>query len=232
MSDTAQNPSPVPQTPTSTYDTGLNIAFTGAQTGNVPAEPQVQPQPMSQPIMNDAVPPNTAAVVSDQVMTGALSPQLAQQVPDPTTAIAQAVPQVIDQVTDTLNPQHAVGGTVKESRDANIILEKPAVDQIPGVQYVEQERNAEVELPPEVDGFLKEVENHHDQVPQEIVIADQQGMHPTTQYLAKPVVVLPITPEVEKKGQGKNTQFSVRWLVEWCHKVMKAFSGKVIYREA
>jgi hypothetical protein len=152
--------------------------------------------------------------------------------PAPTNSLAAAVPLAVAAATDTLNPANPAGGAVKEVREPGLTLEKPAVDQIPGVQYVEQERAAEQELPPEVDGFLKEVESHHDQAPHEVVIADDQGIQPTTKYLAQPVVILPITPEVEKQGQKQSPQFSIRWLVEWSHKVMKMFSGKVIYREA
>jgi hypothetical protein len=150
------------------------------------------------------------------------------------TSVAQALPIAIDEMTDTLNPAGPIsGGTVKEVREPGITLERPAMDQVPGVQYVEEEKTPErPEIPPEVESYLQEVGNNKDQIPQEVVIGDQQTIHPTTKYLAQPVIVLPITPEVEKQGATKSAQFSVRWLVEWSRKMMKVFSGRVVYKKS
>ncbi|HCC84173.1 MAG TPA: hypothetical protein DEP87_00600 [Candidatus Pacebacteria bacterium] len=98
------------------------------------------------------------------------------------------------------------------------------------VQYVEYEPSSE--LPPEVEGYLNRVEDHADQAPAEIVIADSIAAMPTQHQLpSQPVVVLPITPEIEKIGATKSPKFSIRWLVEWSHKIVKMFLGKVIYRQ-
>ncbi|CAN5281860.1 hypothetical protein BH10PAT2_BH10PAT2_1780 [soil metagenome] len=142
---------------------------------------------------------------------------------------AQAAPQVIQQSTDTLNPAYASPSS-KESREPSLSLERPQVDMVGGLQSVEQERVAEIS--PEVESFITEVGEHQDQLPQEIVIADLPSPVPTTKYLAKPVVILPITPEIEKVGAKKAPQFSVRWLVEWSRKMMKVFAGEVVYKEA
>jgi hypothetical protein len=87
------------------------------------------------------------------------------------------------------------------------------------------------EISPEVSSFLEHVENHQEQLPQEIVIADAQQMVMPPKPIAQPVIVLPMTQEEEKAGEGKSVTWSVRWLVEWSRKIMKIFSGKVIYRE-
>lgn len=69
--------------------------------------------------------------------------------------------------------------------------------------------------------------------PPEVVIADGSQTQPAERnYPAQPVVVLPITPAEEKTGERKNPKFSVRWLVEWSRKLMKMFTGKVVYRPA
>ena len=47
----------------------------------------------------------------------------------------------------------------------------------------------------------------------------------------KPVVVLPITAKSKEEAKFKSTKYSVKWLVEWCVKVAKMFSGAVIYKE-
>ncbi len=47
----------------------------------------------------------------------------------------------------------------------------------------------------------------------------------------KPVVVLPITAKSKEEAKFKSTKYSVRWLVEWCKKIAKMFSGAVVYKE-
>lgn len=47
----------------------------------------------------------------------------------------------------------------------------------------------------------------------------------------KPVVVLPITEKSKEEAKFKSTKYSVRWLLEWCKKVAKIFSGAVVYKE-
>lgn len=98
-----------------------------------------------------------------------------------------------------------------------------------GITYVEHEPKAEI--PVEVEGFLKRVDNSADKLSQEIVLADanlatQNQKHPT-----QPVIVVPITPEMEKQAQFKSPKFSIVWLVEWSRKVIKKFLGQVIYKD-
>jgi hypothetical protein len=45
------------------------------------------------------------------------------------------------------------------------------------------------------------------------------------------VVVLPITEKSKEEAKFKSTKYSVRWLLEWCQKVAKIFSGAVVYKE-
>lgn len=128
---------------------------------------------------------------------------------------------------ETLNPTHPIktGPERTEGGPDNSGIEAGA-----NLQFVEQEKTPEI--PPEVDKYLKRVEKDQDQVPKEIVVADQADNLPDQgKYQAQPVIILPITPEVEKKGKHKNPKFSLRWLVEWSQKIMKMFSGQVIYRQ-
>jgi hypothetical protein len=181
------------------------------------------------PINVSVNPPINVPISSPAVMD--VVPDLSNLTPPPSEleTIAAAIPAAV-QAADTLNPASPSGSVAKESPNLTFSVEKPVIDQIPGMQVVENEKNHE--LPPEVEGFIKSVENHQDQIPQEIVIADQTTGQTTPRYLAQPVIVLPITPEVEKLGGKKSPNFSVRWLVEWSHRLMKMFSGRVIYRES
>ncbi len=202
-----------------------------------PADPlQVsQPQSQPQPQLNDdlralltAAPldedqPTDSVVTSTPTSTPSSAPIIDE-------TLAQSVPAAVVESTDSLNPPHAVGGSLKETKETTIKVEKPAIDTVPGVQYVEHEVNHE--MAPEVEAFLQKVNEHQHQLPDEIVVADATATDPTGHYAAQPVIVLPITPDIEKKGAHQSPQFSIRWLVEWSRKMMKMFSGKVIYRQA
>lgn len=144
-------------------------------------------------------------------------------------SLASAVPTAVDAMTDSLNPPQAGGGLAKEAPLLSVTVEHPAVDQTGGVQYVENERSPE--MPPEVEGFLQKVEDNVDQIPQEVVIADLQTGQQVPRVMATPVIVLPITPQTEDEGKKKNAAYSIRWLIEWSWKMMKVFSGKVVYRD-
>jgi hypothetical protein len=191
------------------------------------------PVPTSQVTANNPATPYQRlknSFLGDQMIPGSSNSSVPQA--QDVQALAQAVPMAVNDMTDSLNPSDPKGSSVKEMSQPGITLERPVVDQIPGVQYVEEEKGHEKpEIPPEVEGYIQQVENHQDQIPQEIVIGDQQSTHPSTKYLATPVIVLPITAEEEKAGAHKSSQFSIRWLVEWSRKVMKVFSGRVVYRQ-
>lgn len=168
----------------------------------------------------------------DTVLTQ-VEAQLAAQQPAPVTpspAIAAAMPLAIDQATNTLNPPTPGGTTAKEAIDRGTHVEQPPVDAGTGIQVVEVEPTPEIS--PEVAEYLQRVEQNDQQQPQEIVIAgDTAQLIPQAPTL-KPVIVLPITPEVEAAGAKKNPQWSVRWLVEWSRRLMKMFSGKILYADS
>lgn len=147
----------------------------------------------------------------------------------PLEAIAPSMPMAVASATDTLNSQIGTSPSAKESSPLGFTIEKPGIDQVPGVQYVESE--PQHELNPELEAYISKVENHQDQLPSEVVITNPAGIQPTTHYAATPVIVLPITPELEKTGSHKATSFSIRWLVEWSRKVMKMFHGQAVYKE-
>ncbi|MCB9813427.1 MAG: hypothetical protein H6772_03410 [Pseudomonadales bacterium] len=140
----------------------------------------------------------------------------------------QAVGSVIDQATDTLNPDYP-SRSLKEKNELGSVPDKSSTDLGGGLQTIEHEKNPEI--PVEVESFLQRVDDHQDQAPHEIVIADGTVETVKANYPSTPVVVLPITYEEEKEGEKKSPVFSLRWLVEWSHKIIKVFAGKVIYKE-
>lgn len=165
------------------------------------------------------------SVAGDQLGSQSVSPAVSQPAPQPAfDPVSPVIPQVVDQATDTLNSGYT-GTTAKESAAAS----PQAVEMATGVQYVETEKSPEI--PVEVESYLQKVEQEDIQLPDEIVIADQTQTPLASHYVRQPVIVLPITPEVEAAGASKSPVTSVRWLVEFSRKLMKMFTGKVIYRE-
>jgi hypothetical protein len=152
-----------------------------------------------------------------------------QQAAEETGELAQVLPSAILTATDTLNATVSTT-TAKEAEGLKSPDKSNQAEAGAGVQAVEIEKNPE--LPPEVEGFINKVEQQADQLPKEIVIADAIKNLPQHHPLPKqPVVIVPITPEIEKTGATKSPKFSVRWLVEWSRKIMKMFVGRVMYRQ-
>lgn len=176
-------------------------------------QPSVQPQSVVVTPDSNPVPP-----VANQVP---LAPSADEQL----QAMAQAVPQVAMAQTDTLNPAQATT-SVKEQESP---LAKLEINTSSGV--TEAEPSKEMELPVEVESYVQQVVDHQNQIPEEIVVADDGASISTKSYPSQPVVVLPITEEEEKEGIKKSPEHSFRWLVEFSRKVMKIFSGAVIYKQ-
>jgi len=175
------------------------------------------------------VPASSSISTSDQldVLDKVLSEVEASSKPGAPSPLAQAVPQIIDEMTDTLNTQVSTGSGSVERR-------QPSMDLAPELaghaQMVDQEPSPEIS--PEVEGYLEAVENHVSELPEEIVIADGSIPSAAQNKTAKKVVVLPITEEEEKKGKHKSPAWSIKWLITWSQKIIKMFRGEVIYKPA
>lgn len=103
---------------------------------------------------------------------------------------------------------------------------QPAEVATTGLTEVEKS----AELPPEVSEYLTRVEDHAQTLPQQIVVEGNQMSLQPSHAPVTPVIVLPITPDDEDKAKGKSPAFSIAWLVEWSHKIIKMFLGKVVYK--
>lgn len=143
---------------------------------------------------------------------------------EPLGNVAQVLPQTLNQVVSPPTSQ----SSKKETLVSAYASQESTPDSGASVQEIEKEKNPEI--PSEVESFLKHAEDHANKLPEEIVIADNQEISKVTHHSKAPVLVLPITSEEEKQGRKKSSKFSIRWLVEWSYKMMKKFSGKVIYR--
>jgi len=81
-----------------------------------------------------------------------------------------------------------------------------------------------------VEGYLKAVENHEQQKPEEIVIADGSLPSQHSNVPVKKVVILPVSEEETKVARFKNPTWSIKWLVSWSERLIKMFQGAVVYR--
>ena len=184
----------------------------------------------STPAINTSQALETLDQVISQVETTTLSTATVdcQSKPGDLGSLPQAVVQATLSQTDTLNPTKPAR-VAKETIEVNTTnpLETASANQ----QAIEVEKAKEMEIPVEVESYMQQVVDSKDQLPEEIVVADDKANLTVKDYPKMPVVVLPITPQQDEDGQKKPTNHSLRWLVELSHKLMKIFSGAVIYRE-
>lgn len=199
-------------------------------------------QPTAEPVVSATTPVAIPAMTQDDQLAVAeavidqVAPvQKSTSTPDALGSLAQAMPRTLTSVIpDPLNPASPTpAGQVRKEvyQVGATVIEAPATpaEYPAGIQDAEQEKLPEIS--PEVESFLQRAEQQPDQLPQEIVIADNQEISSLAHHPKQPVVVLPITAQGLAQGQKKSEQFSFRWLVEWSLKMMKKFTGQVIYRE-
>lgn len=139
--------------------------------------------------------------------------------------LAQALPLAVSSYQEPL--QVGIGGK-KESMGGSQSVNSA---ELPGgVQYAEVEHAAE--LPPEVENYIEQVIDHAQTQPETVVVAEAAPQPaPSVTAPQRVVKVLPLTKMQEEIGLKKNPKFSVRWLVEFSHKIAKMFFGGVIYRQ-
>lgn len=187
-------------------------------------------RPETAPVETVVVDSAPEAIPSDTAQLDALQSEPAAQTDqfsDNASVVAQALPMAVQQAAQE-DVQH-VGGKQKEMLESSSL--SVSTQELPGgMQAIEEEKSPE--LPPEVESYIQHVEEQAKVEPQTIVVA-QEAPQTTTALPTPPriVKVLPITRAQEEVGMKKNPSFSIRWLVEFGHKIAKIFAGEVIYRQ-
>lgn len=139
-----------------------------------------------------------------------------------------AAPSVAPPITPPPTPSPVVASSPsKEYASFSAPVESGSPDV--GVAQSAVEFEPTPEISPEVESFVQHAESHEDQLPQEIVVAGDSIQLQNTHYAKQPVVVLPYDQEIEKKARFKGPSWSIKWLLEFGHKIIKMFGGKVIY---
>lgn len=153
----------------------------------------------------------------------ALLDQVLTETEQASSVFDQVMPAAII-ATDPLNPQGAVSSS---ARKPETVATNSSPQEAGLIGQVEYEPSSE--LPVEVEGFLERVEDHADKLPQEIVIADEHAQLLPQSHPTQTVIMLPIT-EQDEENPAKDVKLSLTWLLEWSHKIIKKFVGKVVYR--
>ena len=91
-----------------------------------------------------------------------------------------------------------------------------------------------VDLEPEVEGWLEKLEKEDTKLQQPIVdqTTGQTVLDDSGQQQSGFKVILPLTKDEMEKGLKDKVVNSIRWLAEWCMRMIKMFGNKVAYRKA
>jgi len=123
--------------------------------------------------------------------------------------------------------QHQVGaGGVSETAKEKLIFRESKQEKTPITEYT---RN--VDLEPEVEGWLEKVEKESSQLKAPIQDDTGKTIVDDAQKQDDFKVVLPMTKDEVEKGLHHKVIDSVRWLAEWCIRMVKMFGNKVKYRK-
>lgn len=93
------------------------------------------------------------------------------------------------------------------------------------------EYTRKVDLEPEVEGWLEKLEKEDSRLQQPVV--DDKGkiiLDDAAKQKKGFKVVLPLTKDEVDKGLHHKVIDSIRWLAEWCIRMIKMFGSKVAYR--
>lgn len=100
-------------------------------------------------------------------------------------------------------------------------------EKTPITEYTRQ-----VDLEPEVEGWLEKLEKEQTQLGQRVTDDKGQVVLDDVQKQAGFKVVLPLTKDEMEKGLHHKVVDSLRWLAEWCLRLIKMFGNKVAFRRA
>jgi hypothetical protein len=202
-----------PAVPLQTTQQGINVAA-GSHTGHNQVQPtQFQGQPVQQAgqVGNDST-----QAAQQSVSQGAVGQQGETGEPQPTIqagGVSKATAEPIAGRPAGAKEQEFVSGG--DQGFAEVI---PVVEvEKPG------------ELTPEVAGWVERAEN--DQVPEPQTIVHKGQVYATSSTPQQVQITLPIGQAQIKQGLHHKVIDSVRWLAEWCVRIVKRYKGQVGYKQ-
>lgn len=163
-------------------------------------------------------------LVAETVAAQAVAPQaLTPQTTSPTRA---------KEILSTTNQD--VLGAVEQTTEVAADVQETGVEN--NSEFLPTAESSEVqELTKELQEVSKETKEQREQAliqEKQKAINDLAAASATPVAITdKPVVVLPITAKSREEAKFKSTKYSVKWLWEWSQKIIKMFSGAVVYKE-
>ncbi|MBU2052182.1 hypothetical protein KKH13_03200 [Patescibacteria group bacterium] len=88
-----------------------------------------------------------------------------------------------------------------------------------------------VDLEPEVEGWLEKLEKDQTQLSKPVTDDQGQVVLDDSQKQTGFKVVLPLTKDEMEKGLHHKVIDSLRWLAEWCLRLIKMFGDKIAFRK-
>lgn len=141
--------------------------------------------------------------------------------------MSQPPPQASAQTADGrkskgLDEQEAVGRSAA-AKETEFVGGPGASEQVPVVEVREPG-----ELPEEVEGWLERVEHDDVEEPETVVHKGKVLVSPISPKNVS--LSLPLTEDEVKQGLSGKVISSIRWLAEWCLRIIKKYHGRVAYK--
>jgi hypothetical protein len=95
------------------------------------------------------------------------------------------------------------------------------------VELPPMSESKEQEIPPEVEEFIQKEDKENVKLDRPVVHAGQVLVADANANL--PMIELPLTQQGLQTGLTAKVNKSVRWLAEWCVRLIKKFHGRVVY---
>ncbi len=119
----------------------------------------------------------------------------------------------------TLGLQVSSGGESKEA------LKRKPGEKVPVVEV------REPEVAKEVEGWVEKLEKGEDTQLPKPVVDDYGQVLVQAAVTQKPKIVLPLDVNQVTSGLGQKVGNSIRWLAEWCVRLLKMWPGRVRYKK-
>lgn len=146
------------------------------------------------------------------------------------------------QLTDSDNPSEPVWTNVSDEEVSAQPIAEPTISYGHDREHEPIMMNApetiplvevgqETELDPEVQEYMERVEKEKVALNQPIVMNGNPIAHPPGWQPPEPNITLPTTRDKVLFGMKQKVGTSVRWLAEWCYRMIKKFHGRVVYSQ-
>jgi hypothetical protein len=104
------------------------------------------------------------------------------------------------------------------------------ISKEPGLDKVQYQEYQETELGPEVKDWMEKVENGQSVNLNQPVVDDYGQILLDNSTSQQPQLILPLDEEEVRKGLHTRIADSIRWLAEWCWRLLKMGGKRIEYK--